>query len=89
MTDGAARVVLYGRVGCHLCDVAREVVATVAAEAGAGWVEIDVDAAAVDDGGALARRYGEYLPVVLVDGVPCGFWRIDSERLAKALGVPR
>jgi len=86
MTGGAARVVLYRRVGCHLCDVAREVVETVAARAGAHWVEIDVDAA--DDGGALARTYGEHVPVVLVDGVPCGFWRIDSARLSKALGVP-
>jgi len=89
MTDDAARVVLYGRAGCHLCDAAREVVATVAAAAGAGWVEVDVDVAAADDGGALQREYGEQVPVVLVDGVPRGFWRIDADRLAKALREPR
>jgi glutaredoxin len=83
------RVVLYGRAGCHLCDDARTVVQGVAAEAGATWVEIDVDAAASHDGGALQREYGEQVPVVTVDGVPRGFWRIDPNRLRKALAVPR
>ena len=44
------RVVLYGRAGCHLCDEAREVVRTVCAETGAGWTEVDIDAA--DDAAA-------------------------------------
>ena len=89
MTVDAARVVLYGRPGCHLCDVAREVVRAVAAAAGARWVEIDVDAAAAHDGGALQREYGEQVPVVFVDGVQRGFWRIDADRVARALAEPR
>ncbi|NMR18778.1 glutaredoxin family protein [Cellulomonas fimi] len=87
MTDDGARVVLYGRAGCHLCDEAREVVARAAADAGATWTEVDVDAAAVHDGGRLRREYGEQVPVVLVDGVPRGFWRIDPVRLARALAA--
>jgi len=85
MIDDSARVVLYGRAGCHLCDVAREVVVSVAGAAGVRWVEVDVDAAAAHDGGALQREYGEQVPVVLVDGVPRGFWTIDPDRLAAAL----
>ena len=85
MTDDAVRVVLYGRAGCHLCDDARVVVAAVAAAAGARWIEVDVDAAAAHDGGALQRAYGEQVPVVLVDGVQRDYWRIDGERLAAAL----
>jgi glutaredoxin len=88
MGDLAARVVLYVRAGCHLCDEAREVVVAAAEAAGTTWVEIDVDASAADDGGALQREYGESVPVVLVDGVQRGFWRIDPARLAKALRVP-
>jgi Glutaredoxin-like domain (DUF836) len=88
MTTDAPRVVLYGRAGCHLCDEARGVVREVAAESGAGWVEVDVDVAAAHDGGALQREYGEQVPVVTVDGVPRGFWRIDPGRLRKALAVP-
>ena len=89
MTNDAARVVLYGRAGCHLCDVAREVVATASASAGVDWTEIDVDVAAATDGGALRRAYGERLPVVLVDGVPLGSYRVDAGLIAAALRVPR
>ncbi|WP_298454623.1 glutaredoxin family protein [uncultured Cellulomonas sp.] len=90
MTVGdGARVVLLGRAGCHLCDDARAVVRTVTAQTGDTWVEVDVDAAAAHDGGALRREHGEDVPVVLVDGVPRGFFRIDPDRLRKALSAPR
>ena len=81
--QGADRVVLYGRVGCHLCEAAREVVATVAAEAGVGWLEVDIDDA--PDSEALVDRYGEVVPVVTVDGVQQGYWRLDRSRLLRAL----
>jgi glutaredoxin len=87
-TTPAARIVLLGRAGCHLCDDARTVVEQVAGETGTTWVEIDVDAAAAQDCGALQREHGEQVPVVLVDGVPRGFWRIDPGRLRKALAAP-
>ena len=87
MGDVATRVVLYVRAGCHLCDDARQVVASASAAAGTGWVEIDVDTA--DDDGALRREYGEQVPVVVVDGVQRGYWRIDPARVAKALREPR
>ncbi|MHA7132071.1 glutaredoxin family protein [Oerskovia turbata] len=84
VADQAARprVVLYGRAGCHLCVEAREVVATVCAERGATWVEVDVDE---DPSGALVAQYGDYVPVVTVDGVQQGFWQVDAVRLAKAI----
>jgi glutaredoxin len=88
MTTSGARVVLYGRAGCHLCDDARAVVEAVTAESGATWTEVDIDAAAAHDGGVLQREYGEQVPVVTVDGVPRGFWRIDAGRLRKALAAP-
>ena len=86
--SGPPRLVLYGRAGCHLCDDARAVVADVVAGTGASWREVDVDAAAAHDGGELQRRYGEEVPVVEVDGVPRGFFRIDPDRLRKALSAP-
>jgi hypothetical protein len=79
---GPARVHLIGRAGCHLCDDAREVVAAVCAELGVAWTESDVTA---DRG--LARRYGEYVPVTLVDGEQHDFWRVDPARLRAALGA--
>ncbi|UZN02396.1 glutaredoxin family protein [Cellulomonas sp. S1-8] len=81
-----ARVVLYGRAGCHLCDVARSLVARVCAEVGATWAEVDVDAPAAD-GHVLADELGELVPVVDVDGVRRGYWRIDETRLRRALAT--
>jgi len=74
------RVVLYSRAGCHLCDDARAVVADVAGRAGTDWHEVDVDGDP-----ALAAALGELVPVVEVDGVRQGYWRIDPQRLRRAL----
>ncbi|MBD8079478.1 glutaredoxin family protein [Cellulosimicrobium arenosum] len=81
---GTARVLLYGRPGCHLCDDARAVVGQVCDEAGQPWAEIDLDAPTTDP--ALRAEYGDYVPVVTVDGVQQGFWRVDARRLARAVG---
>lgn len=74
------RVLVYTRMGCHLCTDAEEVVARVCAAAGVGWTSIDVDGS-LD----LMARYGDYVPVVEVDGVQQGFWRIDEARLTRLL----
>ncbi|MDO8143260.1 MULTISPECIES: glutaredoxin family protein [Isoptericola] len=74
---------MYTRPGCHLCDDARQVVSSVCDQAGAAWREIDIEADA-----ALTERYGDYVPVVEVDGVQQGFWRVDAVRLARRLAVP-
>jgi hypothetical protein len=74
------RITLVGRDGCHLCDDAREVVRRVADDTGAGGLE-----QRVDDDPDLLRRYGEMVPVVLVDGTQHGFYTVDEDRLRAAL----
>jgi hypothetical protein len=80
----AARITLVGRPGCHLCDDAREVVRRVADDIGTGWLEVSVD----DDPDLLAR-YSDQVPVVLVDGAQHDFWRVDEQRLRRALAGDR
>ncbi len=75
-----ARVTLYGRSGCHLCDVAREVIERVCADLGETFVEIDIDG---DED--LQARYAEEVPVTFVDGRQHDFWRVDEQRLRAAL----
>lgn len=79
--QSTARVVLYVRQGCHLCDDARPLVAGVATDAGTRVDEVDIDTGGPD----LVERYGELVPVVTVDGVQQGYWRIDADRLRRAL----
>ena len=76
----SARVTLVGKPDCHLCDDARAVIAEVCAETGDTWVERSI----LDDP-ALAAEHWERIPVVLVDGQPHDFWRVDAGRLRAAL----
>lgn len=76
-----ARVVLYGRAGCHLCAAARAVVASVCAEMATAWHEVDID---TDP--ELVRLFTEQVPVCFVDGRQHDFWRVDAQRLRAALG---
>lgn len=73
-------VTLLTRADCHLCDEAREAVRQASAAGGATWSELDVDA----DPESRAE-YGDRVPVVLVDGVEHGHFRVDPARLLAAL----
>ena len=81
------RLTLVGKPGCHLCDDAREVVQAVVAEVEAtdAAPRIAFDERSILDDAALAERYAEEIPVVLIDGEVHGFWRIDPVRLKTAL----
>ena len=77
---GDARVTLYSRPGCHLCEAAREVVQRVCDDLGETFTEVDVDSSP-----DLLEAYGEQIPVTLVDGRRHDFWRVDERRLRAAL----
>ena len=75
-----ARVVVYSRADCHLCEVAEQLVAEVCADTGDSWVRIEVDGDA-----DLVERFTEQVPVTFVDGKQHDFWRVDERRLRAAL----
>jgi hypothetical protein len=76
-------ITLLTRPGCHLCDDARSVIASVAAELGVPWHERDI----TESDGDL-RAYGDMIPVTLIDGVQHDFWRVSEPRLRAALTAP-
>lgn len=78
---GPARVTLYSRPGCHLCDDARAVIERVCAELGTSYEEVDITTSA-----ELTAEYAEQIPVTVVDGRQHDFWRVDESRLRAALG---
>lgn len=80
---GSGRVTLYHRPGCHLCDQVRPVLHEQAAAAGTSVAEVDITGDT-----ELTERYGELVPVTLVDGRMHDYWRIDPARLAAALAGP-
>jgi len=78
--DRTARVLVLTRPGCHLCADAVAVVAAVCAETGNDWTEQDITGDA-----ELTRRYTDQVPVTFVDGAQHDFWRVDPNRLRRAL----
>lgn len=76
-----SRLTLLTRPGCHLCDVAKEAMARVAATAGMGWTEVSIEGDP-----ELEREYGDRVPVILLDGKEHGYWRVEEARLLRDLG---
>jgi glutaredoxin len=75
-----SEVTLYGKPGCHLCDEARAVIATVRRERPFELREIDVTSDP-----SLHKAYGERIPVVEVDGEEAFEYVVEPEELRRML----
>jgi glutaredoxin len=73
-------VTLIRKPGCHLCDDAQVVIEKVCGELGVPWEQKDIT-----QDRRLHDEYWEQIPVVLVDGAQHTFWRVDEQRLRRAL----
>ncbi|MEU9404056.1 glutaredoxin family protein [Streptomyces sp. SID4985] len=73
-------VTLIRKPGCHLCEDAQSVIEKVCADLGVPWESRDIT-----EDRELYDTYWEQIPVVLVDGEQHTFWRVDENRLRKAL----
>ena len=82
MTGSTPRLELLTRAGCHLCVTAAETLRRIAAEAGVGTREVDVDADP-----ELQAEYGDRVPVVLLDGREHSYFTVDVPRLRRDLGI--
>ena len=76
-------LVLYTRDGCHLCEELIAELGPWAAARGARLEIRDVDADA-----DARRRYGHRIPVLLVDGEPAGYGRLDWDALERLWHAP-
>ena len=74
------RVTLYGRPGCHLCQEARVAVAAARTRRDFALEEVDIS---LDP--RLARRYGERIPVVAIDGTDALELRFGPDELVRRL----
>jgi glutaredoxin len=80
MPVSPAKVLLYTRAGCHLCDDAKAVLESFAARFALEIESIDIDA---DPG--LVARYNECVPVVAIDGRERFRGRVDPLLLRRLL----
>jgi glutaredoxin len=78
----APRVVLYTRVGCHLCDDMKRVVEAVAASVAIDFREVDIDTKP-----DLRRLYDWEVPVLEIDGRKAFKYRVAECDLRKRISV--
>jgi glutaredoxin len=78
-----AKVVLYGRPGCHLCEDALAVLERVRGRTAFALEQVDIES---DD--ALFRRYLERIPVVTIDDREAFELFVDEQALEAAVARP-
>jgi glutaredoxin len=74
----SVEVVLYGAPGCHLCDVAKDVL-----DRQRELLGFDLQVVDISGDPELERSYREQIPVVFVDGRKAFKYRVDPLELAR------
>ena len=73
-------VTLYGRNGCHLCEDALKVLQSLQVE-----LDFEIEEILIDGDEELSKKYGEQIPVTLIDGEHHDMWRVDPVRFRSSL----
>jgi len=73
-------VSIYSRSNCHLCEVALDVINEIRKE-----FDFTVTKILIDGSAELEAKYGEQVPVILINNEPHDFFRVDPERFRLAL----
>lgn len=76
-------ITLIGKPACHLCEDAEQVVSDVLAQL--QLQSVRVESLSIEDDEDLHDEYWEQIPVLLINGKVHNYWRIDADRLTKAL----
>jgi glutaredoxin len=75
-----ARVIIYSRPGCHLCEEAKEAMRIAGCEDLYTLEEIDIE-----DDPELLERYTYEIPVITIDGVEAFRYRLGPEEFRARL----
>jgi glutaredoxin len=73
-------VSIYSRSNCHLCEVALGVLEEMRNE-----LDFQITKILIDGNSKLEEKYGEQVPVILINNEPHDFFRVDPERFRLAL----
>jgi glutaredoxin len=74
------KVTVYSRTGCHLCEIAIDLIKSVKQEN-----NFSLEIKLIDNDNELEKEYGEQVPVILIDEMVHDYWRVDLTRFIKAI----
>lgn len=73
-------ITVFSRQGCHLCEVAVELLESMRDE-----LDFTIEKIQIEGDEKLEKLYGQQIPVIQIDGEPHGFGRLDPERFRFSL----
>jgi len=73
-------VSIYSRANCHLCEQALDVLEQISVE-----IPFTITKIFIDGDSELEKKYGEQVPVILINGKPHDFFRVDPKRFKAAI----
>ena len=73
-------VSIYSRSNCHLCDVALEVLEQMQSE-----FSFTINKKLIDGNLELEEKYGESVPVILINNEPHDFFQVNPERFRSVM----
>ena len=78
---------LIQKPGCHLCNDAELVVNEVIAQLHAdhAQLQLTLESRNILEDSALAQRYADEIPVLLINGAQHSYWHVKPDRLIPAI----
>ncbi|MBT5576081.1 MAG: glutaredoxin family protein [Microbacteriaceae bacterium] len=67
-------VTVIGREACHLCDDATDLITVVLED----FTNVSLEKRLVEEDPAWLEFYTDKVPVILIDGVEHGYWRVNE-----------
>jgi glutaredoxin len=81
-----ARVVIYSKPGCHLCDEAKATIEQLASDAGyTNGVNYSLEVINIEREPSLFQDYKHDIPVILLNGIELFSHRVDEQKFLAAL----
>ncbi len=74
------KVTVISRTGCHLCEIAIDKINSIKDQ-----LKFELEIKLINDLPELEQAYGEQVPVIMIDNKIHDYWRVDIERLTKAI----
>ena len=77
-------VQIYSRHGCHLCEIALNLLESLQNE-----LEFEIEEIFIEGDLDLESKFGDFVPVIQIDHVAHDFFRVDPVRFRRAIGAPK